>query len=286
MPVDFDLDEEEGGQPSQDALTVEDDQLTPAAAQQIANALAAPAAAPKEDELDMSYLEDVDKRLEVSHYYRMLLKNSIFEDRVEAAVIVEKELRAFIRERLSSLLNLKGTGPASEKKESEVQFTDEEIKILKLWAQALSKKPGLVETVSQPGKKTPTVRKQTSTGGIRTVAATKPATPAPAATPPAPAPTAPAPAAAPTGRRLRRANMVPLLNEDGVPLYDKATGKPLMKNVTPQVRGSRAISMPADLTAATALKAQEAVLSSPSAELGAAIASSAITITSLGERKE
>lgn len=285
----------------------ESEELSSADAQQIATALVAPPAAKEEEVVDTTYLADVDKRLEVAHYYRMLTKGAIFEDQNEATAIVEKELRIFIRERLSVLLNLKGEGEAGAPKQG--QFTEEEVAILKVWARALKNRPSVVESVSQQPatKRPPVVRRQQTGGGVRTIGSSRPASPppaAPATTPPAapatkPVAAAPAPAAKPVqpttpapgggpppapgtapGRRLRRAIMKQLTTADGVPVFDKATGKPVLKNVTPQVRLASAIPLPSvhAMPAATATASQRGFVESDGASLGTAIAGGQIPV--------
>jgi hypothetical protein len=313
-PKEFGDDETEGQQDltvgtrilgSGQEVVEEREELSSDAAQQIATALTSPAPAKEEDIVDTTYLTDVDKRLEVAHYYRMLLKGNIFEDQDAASMIVERELRMFVRERLSILLNLKGEATPNETKVG--QFTEEEVTILKVWAAALKKKPSVVESMNQqPAKRPPMVRRQAG-GGVRPIVSSRPApaqtpastvpTPAPAApvapTPVAPTPVAPAPAAAAKlapapGQSLRRAILKPMTTVDGVPLYDKATGKPIMKNVTPQVRLSAAVPLPTAqaMSVATATASQRSFIESEGAALGAAIAGGQVSVGSTTSEEE
>jgi len=66
----------------------------------------------------METLEEVDeamseaeRRFEIAQYYKLLLKDNLFQNRNETADIVENEIRGFIRERLGVLLGVK-TAPA------------------------------------------------------------------------------------------------------------------------------------------------------------------------------
>lgn len=271
-PNEFDLEEDGQG----DSLTVDDDEeLSEPIQQALIDSLTGTGKLQKEEEIDVAYLQDVDKRLEVAHYYRMLTKNQLFEERNEATVIVEREIGVFVRERLTVLLNLQGA--VAVKKEPAV-FTDDEVKILKIMAATLAKKPAVLDGLNQnqATRKTSPVRRQ----GVKVVASTRP-TPAIVPAPPPPQPVSkPAPAPEVTsGRRLRRAKFKEHLTEEG---------KKVKLNVTPQVRSSRSIPMPADMAAATALvaQAQAQAISNTDGGLGAAISSNTVTITSSGERNE
>src|SRR5437016_108827 len=52
-------------------------------------------------------MSEAEKRFEVAQYYKLLLRDSLFQNSSEAADIVEAEIRTFIKERLSVLLGVK-----------------------------------------------------------------------------------------------------------------------------------------------------------------------------------
>lgn len=116
-----------------------------------------------DDESDSQVLKDAGLRLEQGNLYKMLLKHDLFEG-VEAdpraITNVQRELRAFIRERLEILVGLK-SDPKIAPKAVQVQlpFTELEIQLLK---EFLSKVTGKTEqprpaamrpaTVQQPAQ--------------------------------------------------------------------------------------------------------------------------------------
>lgn len=109
-------------------------------------------------------MSEVEKRLEVAHYYRMLLKNELFANPSEAGQTVENEVRTFIRGRLAVLLGLKpevASSSTSDFSDDEIQslkeiankdseFSNEEVKVLKVIASKLIGKPHLIENKPKP----------------------------------------------------------------------------------------------------------------------------------------
>jgi hypothetical protein len=85
-------------------------------------------------------LADVDRRLEVADHYRAILNHEFFDDTESpAAQIVDREIRAFVRERLEVLLGLR---IPREPVEAVNPFSDEEIKALKaIAAKVLGQRP-------------------------------------------------------------------------------------------------------------------------------------------------
>ena len=88
-------------------------------------------------------LRAVEERLELAHYYSLLLKHSIFgDDDSEPALKVVSEVRGFIRQRLAVLVGLQ-----VEQAKATVagQFSEEEVAALKMVAAKVLKKPEIVK---------------------------------------------------------------------------------------------------------------------------------------------
>lgn len=86
-----------------------------------------------------TYMEDIDTRLAVADCYRELLKSPLFSNSTAAARIVENEHQKWVRSRLQELLNLgRVTVPAPP--QAPVQFTDEEVAILKAIVESARKR--------------------------------------------------------------------------------------------------------------------------------------------------
>ncbi len=77
-------------------------------------------------------MSEVEKRLEMAQYYRLVLNDSIFNDppNPEIADRVENEIREFVRSRMSLLV-----GVGEEKKEVQSPFSDAEVLALRTIAQ-------------------------------------------------------------------------------------------------------------------------------------------------------
>ena len=91
--------------------------------QAVASLEASPEPVQEESELDLA---DVDTRLETADYYRAILQHQFFDVKSEASVVVDREIRAFIKERLEVLLGIR-----SPKASAAQQFTPEEAQALK-----------------------------------------------------------------------------------------------------------------------------------------------------------
>src|ERR1022692_3692867 len=82
-------------------------QLSPSASENIINQLIGQALAPAGAEQPAdAYMNDVDMRLEVASYYRELLKAPMFNEATEASLIVEKQIRDFVRNQLGILFGI------------------------------------------------------------------------------------------------------------------------------------------------------------------------------------
>jgi len=109
-------------------------------------------------------MSEVEKRLEVASYYRLLLNDSLFTDKTPASVMVENEIRGFIRDRLAYLLNIKQEVKATP---VELPFSQEELAALTWLASKVIANPKLkteVATVKPPiqvpvEKKIPSIKK-------------------------------------------------------------------------------------------------------------------------------
>lgn len=110
---------------------------------------------PQEDErLD----EDVELRLEVASLYRLLLRGDLFSDtsNSEAATMVERRVRAFVKSELKTLLGIGGTLQQPQVAEAKPQFTEDEVTALKAVAAKITGKPAIL---NQPTKTQPSLKK-------------------------------------------------------------------------------------------------------------------------------
>lgn len=197
------------------------------------------------------HMSEVEKRLEVASYYRMLLNDSLFTDATAAGRTVEAEVRAFIRERLAVLLNIKPARP--EPVEVKSPFSDVQIQALQALANKVIGKPALIEPVKAAAlaPRPPAVRRvetpqpQSSTApALRQRQA--PATPVATASAKPVTPTKSKPGARkPFERRYSE--------------HTKEDGTKVRLDVTGQVRSPASLPMPtgAALSAVTAARAQE-----------------------------
>lgn len=103
-------------------------------------------------------LTDVEMRLHKANMYRIILENRLINSDDQIADEVENEIRDFVVNRLSTLMGLQ----AEVKVQS--QFSDEEAKALKLWANKLMGKPAImkvepvkVEPAKPPAPQAPSV---------------------------------------------------------------------------------------------------------------------------------
>lgn len=129
-------------------------------------------------------MHEVEKRLEIASYYRLLLEDNLFTDASEAATKVNAEVRDFVRRRLEVLMGIR-----ADKKEVEAQFSKEEVVALKAVAAKVMKQPVIV------APKAPEIRKAEPTKPAQVVkfeAKRKPGRPKKETPAAAPAPAAPA----------------------------------------------------------------------------------------------
>jgi hypothetical protein len=119
MPVDFDEDDISG-------VIEETEQASPVPARRAAQYT-------EEAQSIEDQMSEVEKRLEMAQYYRLVLNDTIFNDppNVEVADRVESEIRDFVRSRMSLLV-----GVGEEKKpEALSPFSDAEVLALRTIAQ-------------------------------------------------------------------------------------------------------------------------------------------------------
>jgi hypothetical protein len=151
MPA-FDFDSEYSG-PEEEAAAAEP-ATSPAG---IADRLVANLSAPlEEDAVDDDYMGEVDKRLEVTTYYRELLRGSLFGVDTEASRVVEKEVRRFVRDRVEILLGIRADD-APKAPPFVLPFSEQEVEALKLLAARLIANPSIARPASEK-KPEPTVR--------------------------------------------------------------------------------------------------------------------------------
>lgn len=92
-------------------------------------------------------LGEVDRRFDLAYCYRVLLKQSLFENANSATLTVEKEVRAFIRNRLEVLMGV------SSEDQSSSGFTFEESIALKALAQKMLDNSTVLNTKSHKKSK-------------------------------------------------------------------------------------------------------------------------------------
>lgn len=141
MPIDFD-----------------DGDISEEVAEEIQQVYDAPVQAPTEEDVD-EQMSEVEKRLEMAQYYRLLLSDSLFDSpsSPEVAERVESEIRDFVRSRMSVLV-----GVGTEQKKSPQLMTDDEakllreianpevIRVIKELAAKLLKKPSIMDFKPKP----------------------------------------------------------------------------------------------------------------------------------------
>lgn len=195
---------------------------------------------------DEQAMAEVEFRLELAQYYRLVLSmDSFFSDSTgPAASVVDKEIRDFVRTRMSKLVGVEGN-------DTDGMFTPAEITALKSLASpaifgALTaiaakvvKKPSLAEIASEPVA--PTLKKAVvpAKPSLRKVSAKSvvPTTPTP------PPVTTPTPAPATT---VEKVGGVKRISKTVIaPMIDQSTGQTVEKEVkmdaTPQARPAGAI---------------------------------------------
>lgn len=127
-----------------------------AAEKVLARLQAKPEVASEEEEDELA---DVDARLETADHYRAILNHQFFDADSAASRVVDREIRAFIKERLEILLGIRSPRAADV-----AQFTEEEAEALKTLADpdvtralgAVAKKvlgktgPAIIESTPKP----------------------------------------------------------------------------------------------------------------------------------------
>lgn len=115
-------------------------------------------AVPSEQDVDRQ-MSEVEARLEMAQYYRLLLQNELFGDKAdpEIASRVENEVRDFVRTRMSVLV-----GVGAQPKKSQLVLSDDEmlvlrelatpeiVKTLKALVSKLLKKPSIMDPRPKP----------------------------------------------------------------------------------------------------------------------------------------
>lgn len=102
--------------------------------------------------------EDVELRLEVASLYRLLLRGDLFADtsNSQAAAMVERHVRAFVKSQLKILLGIGSAQAAAPVAEVKSQFSDDEVTALKAVAAKITGKPAIL---TQPAKAQPSLKK-------------------------------------------------------------------------------------------------------------------------------
>lgn len=193
---------------------------------------------------DEQAMAEVEFRLELAQYYRLVLSmDSFFSDSTgPAASVVDKEIRDFVRTRMSKLVGVEGN-------DTDGMFTPAEITALKSLASPavfgaltaiaakVTRKPSLAESTPEPVA--PTLKKATvpTKPSLRKVSAKAviSSTPTPPATP-----AKPVAATAEKVDGVKRVGKVVM-----APMVDQSTGKTVEKEVvvdlTPQARPTGSI---------------------------------------------
>lgn len=221
-----------------------------------------------EEEIDKKLMQDVDSRLEIAGLYRQFLSGSLFDENSVAANVVQRRIRSFVKSELEELVGLGSKRPDSKRGSTPLDvFSENEVKALKALAAKVLKIDG------KPSPEGPQLRK------IQTQPAPEPpklvkasVTPPAAAVKPAPPQEKPkAPAKKPSSFQARRQAQPDELIEEaedpetgarykierkngriikkffdknGRPMLRAGDRKPIVQDLTPQVRPTSAIPMP------------------------------------------
>jgi hypothetical protein len=231
---------------------------------------------------DTGYMTEVDKRIEVTNYYRELLRSPLFGVSTEAARIVERKVRLFVKEQLEILLGMRRPDEPAVKvpPPPPLPFSELQVTALQVWANKLLSKPE-VAPAAPPPKPEPQVR-TVAPPAQKPVApvVNRPAPAAPSATakkPPTKSPVKPA-AKAPSTKaepKQETKKKQPQKTKEPDPAIDTEGLPPGMKWIEdPDTGERRAISIkqgqvkpkhmrtaltPAELAAATAQQAHQAL---------------------------
>ncbi len=208
-----------------------------------------------EDEEPTEYMGEVDDRLEIATYYRSLLRNPLFNENTRAAKIVEREHRAFIRERLEILLSIR---EASTVQPAVSPFTSEEVEGLKILIGQMRKK-GMLTTPGTAPTPTPQPVPQAVTPPVRTAPQPAPVRRAPTQAPQrqaAPTPKAPVKPA----RQLRRRSEAPPPVVRTEIVTNPNTGKTFERKIQQAQKPAGALPFPRDLAQAVQASAAPALM--------------------------
>jgi len=228
LPIDFDVD-------ALDDATSDVAEPTPACSRPNVRVVSSSGqAAPETSETaDEQAMAEVEFRLELAQYYRLVLSmDSFFSDSTgPAAAVVDKEIRDFVRTRMSKLVGV-------ESSDTDGMFTPAEVTALKALAAPtvfaalkaiaakVTKKPSLAEPTPEPVAPTlkkanvpakPSLRKVSAKSVVPSVQAPQPPAPTPAAA------TAPAVESVGGIKRVTKTVMTPMV--------DQATGKTVEREV-------------------------------------------------------
>jgi hypothetical protein len=99
-------------------------------------------------------LDEVERRLEKAHFYRMLLRHQLISSDSNEAVEVEQEIQDFVRERLAVLLGIKMEKAFNEA----LPFNPEEVEALKAVAAKVLNRPTIVQAKPEAPKPPPTIK--------------------------------------------------------------------------------------------------------------------------------
>lgn len=97
----------------------------------------------QQDDVIARQFTEAERRFEKGQYYRLLLRENFFDNNAPEAAEVIEEIRVFIRERLAVLLGVQAERP----KEYDL-FSEDEVKILKVFAAEIGKRPRLMPNQS------------------------------------------------------------------------------------------------------------------------------------------
>lgn len=190
----------------------------------------------EQQQLDQE-LSEAERRFEKAQYYRLLLRESFFENTSAEAVEVVEEIRQYIRERMAVLLGIKQETVAPV---VEAQFTEEEAAVLKALTAKFLKKPQLMEPPAPKPEQRPTLKKVEQAPTLK-----KAATPAKATTMQKPvAKATPAKKQPKIHRKPGDNGGVMEYNEETGEIknvYKNAAGQEVIQSLTTQARPSGAI---------------------------------------------
>lgn len=205
-------------------------------------------------------MAQVDRRMKVANYFRLILDNELFPGGEAEAVIAQTRIRRFVRDELEVLLGMK-SAVTTARSTAVAQFTDEEVAALRELISRITKKPTPFKPVQQQ-QVTPPAPQFKPVTAAAVVPKPKPVAP-PVQRTPAPAPRQqqaapqgvdpripPQHRADPTAKIVNGKVYIQARTEDGEMLWvhEKKTGKktPMMKDVTPVARpvGVQPLPMP------------------------------------------